>query len=76
MNDLKYLLADHTTGKLRETVLWSHISKAAMTWAFIWVVLHGGSSEWLWMAYGGLVLSHESVARMFNIKQNKEGTHV
>jgi hypothetical protein len=63
------LITDHATGKLRETSLWSNIGKAAMTWAFIFTVLKGSGTEWLWMAYGGIVVAHESVARFFNQKQ-------
>jgi hypothetical protein len=70
------LVTDHQTGKLRETALWSNIGKAAMTWAFVYTVYsREGNTEWLWMAYGSIVVSHELMARYFNQKQqvlNKE----
>jgi len=66
---LKDLIVDHSTGKLRETALWSNIGKASMTWAFIYTILKGTGSEWLWLAYGGIVVAHESTARFFNQKE-------
>ena len=63
------LVTDHKTGKLRETALWSNIGKAAMTWAFIYTVWAKQNSEWLWAAYGGVVVLHETAARFFNQKQ-------
>jgi len=63
------LVVDHKTGKLRETSLWSNIGKAAMTWAFIYTVYAKQSSEWLWAAYGGVVVLHETASRFFNQKQ-------
>ena len=63
------LVVDHQTGKLRETAVWSNIGKAAMTWAFVWVIYKGGTSESLWLAYGSIVVIHEAAARFFNQKQ-------
>jgi len=63
------LVVDHKTGKLRETALWSNIGKAAMTWAFVYTVWAKQSSEWLWLAYGSIVVVHEATARFFNQKQ-------
>ena len=65
------LVADHQTGKLRETALWSNIGKAAMTWAFVYTVYFakGGFSELLWVAYGSIVVAHELTSRYFNQKQ-------
>ena len=65
------LVTDHKTGKLRETALWSNIGKAAMTWAFCFTIYRGGSSEWLWVSFGGIVVMHESAARFFNQRQQK-----
>lgn len=65
------LVVDHKTGKLRETAVWSNVGKAAMTWAFVSVVLHGGSNEWLWVAYGSIVVLHETAARVLNQRQQK-----
>jgi hypothetical protein len=65
------LVTDHSTGKLRETAVWSNVGKAAMTWAFVWTILKGFSSEWLWVAYGGIVVLHEGAARFFNQRQRQ-----
>ena len=63
------LVVDHRSGKLRESAVWSNIGKACMTWAFVYTVLGGHGSEWLWVAYGGLVVAHASVERVLNQKQ-------
>ena len=63
------LVSDHHSGKLRETLLWSNIGKLAMTVGFIYVILHGDNSEWLWVAYGGIVVLHETASRVLNQKQ-------
>ena len=63
------LVADHQTGKLRETLIWSNVGKCCMTWAFVWTIYKGGSSEWLWLTYGGIVVMHETAARILNQKQ-------
>ena len=63
------LVTDHKTGKLRETATWSNIGKAAMTWGFVYSLLHDRGSEWLWVAYGSIVVVHEATARFFNQKQ-------
>jgi hypothetical protein len=65
------LVTDHTTGKLRETSLWSNIGKAAMTWAFCYTIYKGGSNELLWVAYGSIVVVHEAAARFFNQRQQQ-----
>lgn len=65
------LVVDHQTGRLRETAVWSNVGKAVMTWAFVYTVLGGHGSEWLWVAYGGIVVSAEVVARVLNQKQQK-----
>lgn len=63
------LFVDHQTGKLRETAVWSNIGKATMTWAFVYSVMHEHFSELLWLAYGSLVVGHETVARFMNQRQ-------
>lgn len=63
------LVVDHQTGKLRESAVWSNVGKLVMTWAFVHTVWTGKSSEWLWIAYGGIVVSAEVVARVLNQKQ-------
>ena len=70
------LVLDHQTGKLRETALWSNIGKAAMTWGFVYTVLHDKGSEWLWLAYGSIVVASEAVARVLNQKQQVINEHV
>lgn len=65
------LVTDHKTGKLRETAVWSNVGKATMTWAFVWVIADGGDSQWLWAAYGLIVLGHESTSRFFNQRQQQ-----
>lgn len=62
-------MTDHETGRLRESSVWSNAGKLAMTWAFVYVVLHGDSSEFLWLAYGGVVVGAEIGARILNQKQ-------
>ena len=66
------LVVDHRSGKLRETAVWSNVGKAAMTVAFLWVVYRGGSSEWLWLTYGGVVVFHETAARVMNRKDREQ----
>lgn len=63
------LISNHSTGLLRETSVWSNIGKAAMTVAFLYSVYKSVDTEWLWLVYGGIVISHESVSRILNIKQ-------
>lgn len=62
------LVTDHATGKLRESSVWSNVAKLSMTWAFIWTVLNDKQTEWLWAAYGGLVMLHEGASRFLNMK--------
>lgn len=65
------LFVDHQTGKLRESALWINIGKAALTFGFLWVVVNGESSDWLWLTYGGVIVGHELGARVMNQKQQK-----
>lgn len=65
------LVTDPRTGKLRETLLWSNVGKAAMTVGFLWVVYQGGTSEFLWLTYGGIVIFHEIGSRAMNQRQQK-----
>jgi hypothetical protein len=60
------LVTDATTGRLRETAVWSNVGKLSMTWAFCYTIIAGTASEWLWIAYGGIVVAHEASARFFN----------
>ena len=68
---LRDLIVDHKTGLIRESKVWSNIGKAAMTWGFCYTILRGGNSEWLWIAYGTVVVGHEAVTRMLNQKDDK-----
>lgn len=70
------LIVDHETGRIRESKVWSNVAKASMTTAFLWVIFHGGSSEWLWVAYGGTLLTHESATRILNQKEKNESRTV
>jgi hypothetical protein len=63
------LIVDHTTDKIREAKVWSNVCKASMTFGFIWVILHNGGSEWLWLAYSAPLLGHEAGTRMLNQKE-------
>lgn len=63
------LVVDHRTGKLRESAVWSNVGKAAMTGAFVYTVASGHGSEWLWIAYGGIVVAHASVERVLGQRQ-------
>lgn len=63
------LVVDHRTGKLRESAVWSNVGKASMTWAFVYTVVQGHGSEWLWLTFGGIVVAHASVERLLNQKQ-------
>ena len=65
------LFVDHVSGKLRETAVWSNIGKAVMTWAFVKTVWTNDATEWLWLAYGGIVVAHEASARFFNQRQQQ-----
>jgi hypothetical protein len=65
------LVVDHQTGKLRESSVWTNVGKAVMTWAFVYTILDDKGSEWLWLAYGGIVVSAEVVARVLNQKQQQ-----
>ena len=63
------LFVDHATGRLRESKVWSNVGKAAMTFGFLWAVMHGQNTDWLWTAYGVPILGHEAITRMFNQKE-------
>lgn len=63
------LVVDHKTGRLRESAVWSVVGKAAMTWAFVHTNWIGKGSEWLWVAYGVIVVGHASVERILNMRQ-------
>jgi hypothetical protein len=66
---LNDLFVDHTTGRLRESKVWSNIGKATMTWALVKLVLDNHLTEWYVFAYGGLVLGHEVYTRILNQKE-------
>ncbi len=65
------LVTDARTGRLRETALWSNVGKAVMTWAFVYTIWKGGSSEFLWLTYGSIVILHEVAARVVGQRQQK-----
>ena len=57
------LVTDHTSGKLRETLVWSNVGKLACLWAFVYRVLHGSDTESLWAIVMGILTAHEIVSR-------------
>ena len=63
------LVTDATTGRLRESAIWSNIGKATMTWGFIYALLHDNGTEFLWLCYGGVILGHEGASRLLNQRQ-------
>ena len=63
------LVTDKASGRLSEGKLWSNVGKAAMTWGFVYAILRGGNSEWLWTSYGGVVVFHEIASRFMNQRQ-------
>lgn len=65
------LITEAKTGRLSEARVWSNIGKLAMTVAFGWVIYRGQSSEFLWLAYGGIVVGHEVMAKFQNQKQQQ-----
>jgi len=65
------LWVDHKTGMLRESAVWSNVGKAAMTFGFVLTVWRGGNSEWLWTAYGTIIVGHASVERLLGQRQQK-----
>ena len=60
------LFTDHRTGKLRETLLWSNVGKAAALFWFSWECYRGTDSEWLWLVVMGALVFHELVSRVIN----------
>ena len=52
------LFTNDETGKLSETKLWSNIGKGAMTFGFLWSVIHAGSTDWLWLTFGAVIAGH------------------
>lgn len=62
---LRDLVTDSKTGRLRETLIWSNIGKAAMTFAFLLATIRGATTEWLWLTYGGVVVLHELGSRHY-----------
>ena len=65
------LVTDARTGRLRETLMWSNVGKLVMTWAFVHVIWKGGSSEFLWLTYGSIVILHEAASRLINQRQQR-----
>jgi len=66
---LSDLFVDHGTGRLRESKVWSNIAKGSMTFGFLWAVVHGQNTDWLWTAFGTPLLGHELVGRWLNQKE-------
>lgn len=66
------LFVDRRTGVLRESLIWSNVGKLAMTWGFVYMTATGKATDWLWLAYGGVICGHELISRGLNIKQQRE----
>ena len=65
------LVTEAKTGRLSEARIWSNVGKCAMTFGFIWVIVKGTSAEFLWLAYGAIVVGHEVISKMQNQQQQK-----
>lgn len=63
------LFTDEVSGRLRESKVWSNVGKGTMTWGFVYAILRGGNSEWLWTAYGSIVVLHELMGKFLNQRQ-------
>ena len=64
------LVCDHTTGKLRETLLWSNLFKASTLIAYCRFV-NADNFEMMTLAAGSLFLAHEGFSRVMNQRQQK-----
>lgn len=68
---IRDLFTDETGGRLRETKVWSNVGKGVMTWGFVYAILRGGNSEWIWTTYGSIVVLHELGSRYLNQQKDK-----
>jgi len=64
------LVTDRTTGRLRESAVWSNIGKAAIVWAYC-ANVNATTFETMTFVVGGLLLGHEIGARILNQRNNK-----
>lgn len=62
------LVTDPHTGKLRETLLWSNLGKAAALAWFSWHCYHGTDTDWLWAIVMGVLTAHELLSRYMTSK--------
>lgn len=67
------LVTDHKTGKLVEAKVWSNACKAAMTFGFVWAVVHAQGTDWLWLTFGAVCLGHDLGVRYQNKDAQKTG---
>lgn len=67
-------LTDPVNNRGSESKLFAIVGKVALTWAFVHVhrVATVPPSEWLWLAYGGLILGHEGYSRLNSYKNPKQ----
>lgn len=70
------LMTDPITGRLSETKISVLVGKAAVLWAFIYLVKNGQASEWLFFILLATYMVHESWSRVsvakFLTKSNVE----
>lgn len=73
------LITDPVSGRLSETKVSVLVGKALCMWGFVYLVLKGTSSEWLFLIMLITFMAHESwsriaVARYLNVEPKKEET--
>ena len=64
------IVTDRTTGRLRESAVWSNIGKASIVWAYVTHV-NATTFETMTFVVGGLLLGHEIGARILNQRSEK-----
>ena len=62
------LITDHKTGKMRETLFWSNIGKAAALGGFAYKVNAGTDTDTLWAIVMGVLTAHEIASRWLSQK--------
>ena len=65
------IVTEAKTGRLSGPKIWANVGSAAMTLAFLWVIIRGGNSEWLWLSYGSMMVGHDVLARKQQQDQQK-----
>lgn len=65
------LVTDHVTGKMRETAVFSVLTKAAVLWAYV-VNVGTGNFELMTSVVAVTLLGHEIGSRVMNLKTQQE----